>query len=136
MMRTYFFVVVCAVLVTGFAGCKKSEKAEISDLYAGMTGVFEQTAIKIEAAKTGKEAGDVLLSSSGRMLEFSRKADEFAEKHPDFNAANEPEFNDAMAKYKEASGKFLRAVSSAGVKFAKDKDYQGALQKIASQMRQ
>ena len=128
-------MIACAVLVTGFAGCKKSEKSEISDLYIGMTGVFEQTAIKIEASKTGKEAGEVLLSSSDKMLEFSKKADEFTKSHPDFNVANEPEFNDEMTKYKEASGRFLKAVSSAGVKFAKDKDYQEALQKIALLMK-
>lgn len=127
-------MVACAVLVAGFAGCKKSERSEISDLYDGMTGIFEQAAIKIEASKTGKEAGDALLSSSDKMLEFSRKADAFAKSHPDFNVANEPEFKDAMAKYKEASGKFLKAVAAAGVKFAKDKDYQEALQKIALQM--
>lgn len=134
-MRKYICMIACTAIIAGFAGCKKSEKSEISDLYTGMTGIFEQTAIKIEASKTGKEAGDALLSSSDKMLEFSRKADAFAKSHPDFNVANEPEFNDAMAKYKEASGKFLKAVASAGVKFAKDKDYQDALQKIALQMR-
>ncbi|HNX58393.1 MAG TPA: hypothetical protein PKK43_04800 [Spirochaetota bacterium] len=134
-MRKYICMVACTVLVAGFAGCKKSDKSEMSDLYTGMTGIFEQTAIKIEASKTGKEAGDVLLSSSDKMLEFSRKADEFAKSHPDFNVANESEFKDEIMKYKEASGKFLKAVSNAGVKFAKDKDYQEALQKIALQMR-
>jgi len=133
-MKSGFSFILCTIMMLGLVGCKKTAEQEITVLYQNMTVVFDKTADDLNKSKTGKEAAGVLLSATSKMKKLDEQSKALAEKYPDFSIDKNPELKKEMVNLKESMSKFLKSVSSVGVKYASDKDFEEALKTIGSNM--
>ena len=121
-------VVFCASLYCG----KGNAISEYKGLIKEMTSLTETLVSSMDKAKTGKEASDAIAAYTENMMKLKKKGEDLDKKYPEMKAKSEPpaELREEMTKFNELIQKMTASLLKLTQKFATDKDFQNAIQKL------
>jgi predicted transcriptional regulator len=123
------------VFLLAFAGlvCGKLDAiSEYKNYLKDMSSLTESLDSTLEKAKSGKEAADALKNYMVKMDELKKKGEELKQKYPEIGKGLDliPQLKDEFNKSKEMALKFGSSLMDAQKRFASDKDFKEALDKM------
>ena len=127
-----FTVLLLALAMGGMAACSKiasNPEAELKAIAEDSMKIIVDTTEGLNKAANGKEAGDVLIKFTERMLDFAEKGKELQKKYPDYAVATD---NEAIMKATDnkITKEFQAALMKAMTKYAGSQDFMAAVQKM------